>query len=222
MLTIELFDAFAAGIYLLFGIIHLDLWRKRRDRAHLWLAGASGGALLVDLTGMTLRRMEAAGRLLPFLNMLGVLVVTVSLFELVMSLGNERSGKTTRALYATMAVLIPVVSLGGVLPLASLYYLLAMVLMLWAMVHATRAGRAGDREARTIAAGLIILILCLVADLLGNLRVIPALPGIPIVGFTALFLLSASALNTRYEREHRELVDLRADQIGRASCRERV
>jgi diguanylate cyclase (GGDEF)-like protein len=114
-----------------------------------------------------------------------------------------------------MLAITPVISLAAVI------FMLAMVLLLWAMVRATRAARAGDREARTIAAGLVILLLCLVADILGNLDIIPDLPGIPIVGFTALFLLSASALNTRYEREHRELVTLRADLEQRVSDRTR-
>ena len=222
MLPIEYFDAFAAGIYLLFGIIHLDLWRKRRDRSsHLWLAAASAGALLVDLTGMKLRGTAPTGGLLPFLNLLGVALVTVSLFELVVSLGNERSSMSARAAYTVMGVLVPVIAFGKVLPLFSLFFIIAMVVLLWAMVHAVRAGQAGDRESRTIAAGLVILILCLVADVLGTLQVIALVPGLPILGFTALFVISASALNTRYEREHRELVALRGDLEQRVSDRTR-
>ncbi len=222
MLPIEYLDVFAAGIYLLFGVIHFDLWRKRRDRAsHLWLAAASGGALLVDLTGMKLRGTGVAGGALPFLNLLGVALVTASLFELVISLGNGRSSMAMRAVYAFMGVLIPVVAIGKVQPLFSIFYLTSMVVLLWAMVHALRAGQAGDPESRTIAAGLIILILCLVVDLLGNLRVIGQVPGLPILGFTALFVVSASALNTRYEREHRELVALRGDLEQRVSDRTR-
>ena len=39
----ELLDAFGAGLYLLFGAAHLDLWLRRRDRlGYLWLAAASG------------------------------------------------------------------------------------------------------------------------------------------------------------------------------------
>src|SRR5688500_3880560 len=115
MLPVEYVDAFGAGIYLLFGIVHLDLWRKRQDRAsHLWLAIASGGALAVNLSGMKLRGAPFQVGVFPLLNMLGVAVVTVSLFELVMSLGNERSSKAARAFYVLMLVLVLVVALGGV------------------------------------------------------------------------------------------------------------
>src|SRR5687768_15575098 len=107
-------------------------------------------------------------------------------------------------------MLIPVIAIGRVTALFPLFFVISMVVLLWAMVHATRAGRAGDRESRMIAAGLIVLILYLVTDLLGNLEVIPTVSGLPILGFTALFLVSTSALKTRYEREHRELVELRA------------
>src|SRR5688500_4820502 len=134
MLPIEYFDAFAAGIYLLFGIIHLDLWRKRRDRAsHLWLACASFGALLVDLTGMKLRATpNVVAGLLPMINIFGVAVVTASLFELVLSLGNERSGRLIRAIYAFMLILIPVVALGVMPALYPLFFLTSLIVLVWA------------------------------------------------------------------------------------------
>ena len=221
--TIEWFDAFAAGIYLLFGLIHLDLWLKRRDRAsHFWLAGASVGALLVDLTGMRLRGV-APGVLgaLPTLNLLGVAIVTASLFELVLSLGDQRSGRLTRTVYLALFVFALLIGFGGLSQLMAFFMLTCAVLLLSAMVHAARSGRAGDRESRAIAAGLVVLIVCLVMDILMLTHVIPRLPGVPIVGFTTLFLVSARALNSRYEREHRELVALRNDLEQRVSDRTR-
>ena len=60
----ELVDAFAAGVYVLLGVIHLDLWRRRREeRGRLWLALATAGASAAERTGMALRR--AAGGLPP-------------------------------------------------------------------------------------------------------------------------------------------------------------
>lgn len=213
MFDIELFDAFGAGIYLLFTVINLDLWLKRRDRAsHLWLAGAGAGALLVDLTGMVLRRPGSVGMgWLPAINLAGVALVTISLHELVLSLGDESSGRVMRAVYASMLALALFI---GVTPLPQLIPLLLLAcagVLLLALVRATRAGSAGDREARAIAGGLIVLIACLVADIL-RMTVVPSVPpALPIVGFTTLFLVSARALNGRYEREHSELVALRND-----------
>jgi diguanylate cyclase (GGDEF)-like protein len=102
-----------------------------------------------------------------------------------------------------------------------LFFLTSMALLLLALLQAVRAGRAGDRESRAVAGGLIILLLALIVDVLGLLHVIHAIPGIPIVGFAGMFLVSASALNSRYEREHRELVALRHELEQRVSERTR-
>lgn len=220
-LPIEWLDAFAAGLYLFFGLVHLDLWLKRRDRAtHFWLASASAGALLVDLTGMRLRVDDSPPALITTLNFLGVALVTASLLELVLTLGNERSGRFTRAIYLALAFAAPAIGFLR-LELGSLFVLTCAVLLLTAMARAARGGLAGDRESRAIAAGLIVLVVCLVVDILMLTHVIPRVPGIPIAGFAILFLLSARALNGRYEREHRELVDLRNDLEERVSLRTR-
>ena len=219
---IQLFDAFAAGVYLLFGVIQIDLWLKRRDRAaHLWLAIASAGALMVDLTGMRLRVLTGQEVLLLWvLNCLGVALVTISLYELVLSLGNERSGPGMRTILAgilALALITP--SVGR--QFFAFFFLACAVMLLLSMAHAVRAGHAGDREARAIAAGLVVLILTLIVDILAATAVIPLIPGLPIVGFMTLFLVAGMALNTRYEREHGELVALRHDLEQRVHDRTR-
>lgn len=208
---IEWLDAGAAGIYLLFGVIQLDLWLRRKDRrSHLWLAAASTGALMVNLSGMILRRGDAdPGTILPAINLLGVLIVTASLCELVRSLTGERPTRLARATYAVLAVMALVIAFGAQYALTPVYMLCCGGLLLLAMAYAFRGARAGDVESRRIAAGLVVLILLLLVDLLGATRVIPHLRGLPIAGFTTLFLLSARALSGRYEREHGELVQLR-------------
>lgn len=222
LVSIDFFDACAAGIYLLFGVVHLDLWLKRRDRtSHLWLAGAAGGALMVDLTGMRLRGAGDVTGFLPVLNVLGVVIVTVSLFELVLSFGNQSSSRFTRGVYLLLAVLALLLGSGWLPQAAPLFFFISLALLLWALVHAARAGHGGDRESRVIAIGLIVLVVCLVIDLLKELGIAPAVPGIPIIGFTVLFLLSASSLNSRYEREHRELATLRSDLEKRVQDRTR-
>ena len=213
MMSIEWFDAFGAGIYLLFAIINLDLWLKRRDRAsHLWLATAGGGALLVNLTGMQLRRTpEVLTGVLPTINIFGAALVTISLLQLVLSLGNEKPGKILRGAYVAILFLVAFIGATGFYQLVGPLLVTSGLMMLLALARALRAAQAGDREARTIALGLVALLVCLVLDILRLMRVLPVPPGMPIVGFTMLFLLSARALNGRYEREHTELVTLQRE-----------
>ncbi len=199
---IELWDAFGAGVYLLFGVIHLDLWLRRRDRLpHLWLACASASALLVDVTGMAERRLgDWPGQWMMVLNALGVACATVFLFELVSSLDHEPAGLSARALQGTALVLAPLS--GWVFPPLFLLLLAAcFALLIWAMVRAFRASRDGDRDSGTVARGFLVLTLCLMADLLKELHLAPVPSGLPLVGFIVLFLASARSLNDRFGRE---------------------
>lgn len=222
--AIEWLDACAAGIYLLFAVIHFDLWLRRRDRtSHLWLAGASGGALLVDLTGIVLRRSPLdIGRNLPTLNLLGVLIVTSSIFELVRSLTGGRPSRAAQAIYAVLAGLAIVIGYGAQYLLKPFFLLSCALLLLIAMVNAIRGARAGEPESRLVAAGLVVLVLTLLLDLLGVTGVVPFVPGLPIAGFTTLFVIAARALSGRYDREYRELVVLRNELEQRVHDRTRA
>ena len=207
---IEWLDALAAGIYLLFGLIHFDLWVRRRERmSHFWLASASVGALLVNLSGILLRRGGEVGTLMPAVNLFGALIVTSSIFELVRSLTVGGWKRVARAGYAILAVLAVVIVFGGQHSLVPVYMILCGVLLLLAVAYAFRGARAGDPEARLLTAGLVVLVLTLLVDILGMAGAIPKPEGLPVVGFTTLFLVSARALSGRYEREYRELLALR-------------
>lgn len=209
----ELFDAFAAGVYVLFGLVHADLWQRRRERlGHLWLAGACGSALMVDLSGMALRRVPPTPpSLLSALNLLGVGLATLCLVELAVSLGPRRAGRAIRALQAGMVVLSP--AAGATLePFLLIPSLLGCgLLVAFAMVRAFAAARDGRRGASTVARGFVFLSLCLLADLAMQLGWLPSRGGLPAVGFIVLFLASAKALADRQDHEHRELVALRGD-----------
>ena len=222
--AIEWLDAGAAGIYLLFGVIHLDLWLRRRDRrSHLWLAGASGGALLVDLSGIFLRRSGAEpGQIMPALNLLGVLLVTSSIFELVRSLTGEQPTRAARAFYGGLFVLAMVIAFGAQHAWHPLFMGGSGLLLLTAMLRAIRGARAGDPESRLVAAGLIVLVVTLLLDILQVMNVVPMVPGLAIVGFTALFVIASRALSGRYEREYRELVALRNELEQRVQERTRA
>lgn len=216
-------DAFAAGVYLLFGVIHLDLWLRRRDRrSHLWLAGVSSGALLVDLTGMALRNLPAAtAGWIGALNILGVAVVTTSLLELVAFFTGRPAGRFMRGSELVILAAASPIGVLGLGPLVGTFLLTCVALLFSAMVKAFQASRAGDRESRWIASGILALLASLIADVLMDVGILPMVFGIPIIGFTVLFLATASSLNGRSEREHRELVALRQDLEQRVRDRTR-
>lgn len=199
---IQLWDAFGAGVYLLFGVIHLDLWFRRRDRmAHLWLAGASASALLVDVTGMVERRFgEWPASWVMALNSLGVAAATVCLFELVSSLNHSAAGRGARILQGLVLLLASATAL---MPSPFLPLLLAgcFATLGWAMARAFKASREGDRDSGMVARGFLVLTACLLLDLLKELRLAPIPSGLPIVGFIVLFLASARSLNDRFGRE---------------------
>jgi len=220
-IPIEYVDAFGLGVYLLLGVLHFDLWWHRPERrSHLWLACAAGGALLVDATGMILRphAVESPGFLL-YLNLTGVAVATFGVLNLVMSLGSGKVPRPIRALQYLLLVLPAVAVSANLQPLAGLLLVGSGVLLIYASAVALRASRDGDLESRTIAWGLLVLIVCLIADVLMELRLVPKLSGVPVVGFTVLFLASSRALNARFEREYRELVELRGELEARVEDR---
>ncbi len=219
--SLELVDAFGAGVYLLFGLLHANLWLHRRDRpAHLWLAGASAGALAVDLSGMAMRILgDGAPPWQPALNLTGVAVATVCLLQLVAVLGGRPVGRILRGLQAAFLLLAPWPGLLRMPQALGPLLLLSMVLLAAATVRALGAGRGGDAESRTVARGLLALLACLILDVLAELRILPLPGGLPVLGFTILFLASGLALNARFEREHQELVALRRTLEERVAAR---
>lgn len=219
-IRLELLDAFGAGVYLLFGVIHLDLWLQRRERmSYLWLTGASAGALMVDVTGLALRMRQ--DQWLIVVNLLGVAVATAAVFELVVSLANHRAHRAERTAVALLLAGGPLAALSGVDALGAAFFVVCLAVLLLAMWRAYRAGRAGDPESTTIARGLFVLIATLMIDVSMELHLIPQIGGLPVFGFTVLFIASATSLNRRYDREHNELVTLREELEERVDQRTR-
>lgn len=198
---VELWEAFAAGIYLSFAYIHLDLWLRRRERlGNLWLAAASMAALLVDLTGMVQRYPFAIQAWVLGLNALGVATAAVAIFELVSSLAGIPPGRPARVLQAALLALAPLSGLP--LPAFSRALILGCFsLLLWALLKALQAARAGDRDSGNVSRGLVALIVCLLADLARELSLLPLPHGLPILGFAILFVASARSLHDRFARE---------------------
>jgi len=219
----QLFDAFAAGVYLLFGALHLDLWLRRRDRrSHLWFALACAGALGVDLSGLAIGRAGAAPALwLAVVNLVAVAFASVCLLELVLALTGRAAGRAARALEAGALAAGAAAALSGRAELFAATLAACAALLAWAMALAFRAARSGDPEAGLVGRGFVVLALCLLADLAMELDLLPARPGLPILGFLVLFLASARALNDRADREQRELEQLRRDLEQRVEARTR-
>lgn len=215
----ELLDAFGAGLYLLFGAAHLDLWLRRRDRpGYLWLAAASGFALTVDATGFAMRRLgPATGPLLATFNQLAVAGATICLFELVVALGRKPAGTIARTFEFVAIAAAPLPFYLGAPPIAALGS--CGLLLLGAMWRAFRTGGAGDPDSRLVARGFLVLVLCLLADLGMGLGWLPEIPAVPLAGFTVLFLCSARSLSNRFHRDYRELLALRRELEARIAER---
>jgi diguanylate cyclase (GGDEF)-like protein len=85
------------------------------------------------------------------------------------------------------------------------------LLLAGAMARAFRTGRKGDPDSRLVAHAILFLVLCLFADLAMELGWLPRVPALALAGFTVLFLASARSLSERFDRDHRELGELRRD-----------
>lgn len=217
----EMLDAFGAGLYLLFGAMHLDLWLRRRDRiGYLWLAGASGAALAVDLTGMLLRYEQpglAAGWVA--INTLAVAAATFCIYELVVALDQRPAGAFARLLQGIALVSAPAT------PYFDLPVWLTLgscgALLVTGMLRAFVTGRRGDPDSQLVARGFLVLVLCLLADIAMAFGWLPTVPSLPLFGFAALFLASARSLSNRFDRDYRELGELRRELEQRIAERTR-
>lgn len=215
--SIELVDAFGAGIYLLMAITHADLWWHRRDRpAHFWLALSASGALLVNVTGAVIRRFgESFSVWLLALNVLGIAAALISLYEVVQALRGTRSGRIVRMLQSLTLLPIAFLPFATYEQVASPLFIGSAMFLLAAMVQAIRHALSGDRESRVMASGLVVLFAVLIYDMASELKLLPRIEGMPVLGFTILFIAAARALSLRYDREHRELVTLRGELESR-------
>lgn len=214
-------DAFGAGVYLLFGIIHLDHLRRAGAReGHGWLASAAFAALVVDLTGIWLRR-HGGPPSVGALNLLAVGVATAALSRLATVWARRPAGAAWRVAAALALVILPVASATGSATLVAAGIVLCGALLARSLAVAGRVARLGDPDSRILAGGFATLLLCLLADVAMELRLLPRLYGLPIAGFISLFLAAALAMNRRAQRERRELEQLRADLERRVEERTR-
>jgi diguanylate cyclase (GGDEF)-like protein len=210
-------DAFGAGVFTMTLAHHLDHWWRRRERAsHLWIGLSAFGALVVNLSGALLRvHADAPPRWLVTVNMLGVAVALLSLFELVRANAGRRASKLRRVLEGLTLLPALLYALSGNPAVVPPLYLFSIAFMLVALGLSLRGALSGDSEARVLSVGLCVLFATLVYDLVSELHLLPRQEGWPILGFSVLYLAATRAQSLRHEREYDELVSLRGELEAR-------
>lgn len=205
-------DAFVAGVYLFVGAFHLQIYLRRREMAtYLWLALTCAAALAVDVSGLWER--FHPGVPLPLAvaipNYLGVSGASALLLEFIGTLTATPRSRGRRA--AQAATVVTAGAAAFVRPLLPLVLVMAFGLLLLGVRTLRQAARRGDPEARTVLGGFLLLAASLTIDIAMSLELLPYVPGMPVLGFSALFLAMAVSLSNRFERTHRELDALRVD-----------
>jgi class 3 adenylate cyclase len=192
-------------------------------RAYFWLVVLCGGALIVNLTA-TLNFGAPGGdwsAWLKVLNSAGVALAAGALAEFAFALCGRAPGRVTRFLEAAL-LSAWLGNLWGDLGLYNVFLLLVVASLANAMRVILAAAWAGNPEARTVVWGMCALGVALVGEVLMFFRLLPDVPGLPIAGFTLLFLSLAVSLSNRFERAHRELDALRIDLERRVEERTRA
>jgi len=204
-----LIDAYAAGVYSLFGVMQFDLWRRHRtDRGPLWIAIAAAGALMVNLSSVASQTgISVSMRGLLVLNHLGVAIATAALYEFAAGLEGRPAGRPSRllevAVFATaiVAVFVP--------PLFVAILVTAGLLLISASIRALRSAMAEVIGGRTFLYCFLVLLACLLLDLIRESGVTAIPASLPVVGFIVLFLGAAKAMLDRRQHEAEELAELR-------------
>jgi hypothetical protein len=170
------------------------------------------GALMVNLSGAILRGVHAPPeRWLPTLNMFGVAIALISLFELVRANAGRQASLARRGLETVTLLPALLYALTGNGAVVAPLYLLSIAFMVGALFLSVRSALSGDVEARVLSIGLCVLFLSLVYDLLSELGYLPRQEGWPILGFGVLYLSATRAQSIRQEREYNELQSLRGE-----------
>lgn len=178
------------------------------------------GALMVNVSGAIFRNIEGPpDRLLVSANMLGIALALVSLFELVQAGSNKRAGQVRRVLQGACFLPIVFFAATGNEIMVPILYLLSLAFMCGALLLSLRSAFFGDNEARTLSIGICVLFVTLVYDMASELGALPRQEGLPILGFSLLYLAATRAQSIRHEREHSELVSLRSDLENRVRVR---
>lgn len=222
-LPIVWIDAFGAGVFTMTLVHHLGLWWQRRNRtSYLWIALSALGALMVNLSGLVLRGAQGPpDRFLTSINLFGVALALVSLFELVRSIADKRAGYLRRALQVACIAPVVLYATTGIELLLPLLYALSLAFMVGALLLTLRKSFSDDPQARTLSIGLCALFVTLTYDMASELGLLPRQEGWPVLGFTLLYLAATRAQSLRQLSEHNELLLLRNQLEERVRVRTR-
>ncbi len=222
-LPIVWIDAFGAGVFTMTLVHHLGLWWQRRNRtSHLWIGLSALGALMVNLTGLILRGAQGPpDRFLTSINLFGVALALVSLFELVRSIAGKRAGYLRRVLQVACIAPVVLYATTGIELLLPLLYALSLAFMVGALLLTLRKSFSDDSQAQILSIGLCALFVTLTYDMASELGMLPRQEGWPVLGFTLLYLAATRAQSLRQLSEYNELLQLRNQLEERVQVRTR-
>jgi hypothetical protein len=80
-------------------------------------------------------------------------------------------------------------------------FISSAMFLLAAMVQAIRHALSGDRQSRVMASGLVVLFAVLIDDMTSELKLLPRIEGMPVLGFILLFIVRSGELVARWGGE---------------------
>ncbi|MBI2567640.1 MAG: SpoIIE family protein phosphatase [Candidatus Schekmanbacteria bacterium] len=226
LLLMELPDLFLATFYILVGVYHLQLFRRRRElREYLWFALFAMNVAAYDFLQTQWRfRVTEDFALLKEAEFVIWFILPATAIQGIWTLIGRPAGRLMRGYQATFAVLA---ILGVLIPGLALNVRLVnvweIVVLPWLLSLPVIVGAAvlrGNREARTIGIGLMLLVLAALNDLARDQGVVNT-PRLLLAGFAALVFSMAISLANRFDRVHDEANALRADLELRVAARTR-
>ncbi len=213
-LTSELPQLFLAGLFLLLGLFHLELYRRRPQLAgYLWFAATAiqFGAYFLLRTQWKYALSEDF-LLLKQVEHLLLFTMTASFFQLMWPILGLRIGGALRVYQIVNLVLALLVALTPgiavslrLLPLWQASVVVATTAGVWAVF---RQAWRQHPEARIVAVGAITAAATVFNDIAVDRGFLVA-PRLVPYGFAALVLSLAASLANRFQRTHTELDELR-------------
>ena len=221
--THELPQLVLAALFVMVGLYHLQLFRRRPDlREYLWFALLSIGFGLYTLsrtqwkyaTGLPFTAMKEAEHLMLYVFAAGL----VQFLWPFLSRPIPRPLRVYQVVNLAAGVVVAWPGLYLNLRLLRWWEYGAVVLGVWSVVEVVRAARRGHPEGRTIALGLVALTACYLNDIAVERGWTPTPRLIPF-GFAGFLFSMAVSLANRFSRVHRELDQLRLDLEQRVTER---
>ena len=212
----ELPELFLTGLYILLGLYHLELWRRRpKMTSYAWFCVTA-----LSFAGYSLLRtqwkylLEVDFLVMKELEHLLFYLMLALFIQLLWPLINLRIGPALRVVQATAVMLGLLVGLTPglrlnllLLPICQIGILAVCVITIWTVFR--QAWRAHP-EARVIVVGVIIFSLTVFHDTAVNRDFLDSRP-LVVFGFAAIIMSLAVSLSNKFLRTYVELDELRHD-----------